>query len=285
MTLQLTATVQAKERPETFPKTPLSAEMREQLILEHLPQVRLVARRIRQRVPDNVCLDDLISTGVMGLISAIDHFDASHNVKLKTYAEHRIRGAILDGLRGLDWAPRQRRQRSRQIEAAIVSCERRLQRSADELEIAQELGIGIAEYHEWLLAIQGLNVGSIETASDDDDPRNLLNFVAANKAEWPSRLFERSELTKILASAIAKMPEAEKTVLNLYYHEEMTLREIAKILHLHESRISQIKSQAIIRVRAYLEKRWPKSGFQRDLTGPATQNIPQPSNGVGTLHP
>src|SRR3984893_16168443 len=121
--------------------SPVMAEERERLIMEHLPPVRLIARRIHERLPESVSLDDLISTGVVGLISAIDHFDPSHNVKLKTYAEYKIRGAILDGLRGLDWAPRQQRRRSKQIEAAILSAEHRLQRSPSEEEIAQELGL------------------------------------------------------------------------------------------------------------------------------------------------
>jgi len=237
---------------------PMAAEVREQLILEHLPQVRLIARRIHERLPESVSLDDLVSTGVVGLISAIDRFDASHNVKLKTYAEYKIRGAILDGLRGLDWAPRQQRKRSKQIEAAMVSAEHRLQRSATEEEIAQELGLGIKEYHEWLVEVRGLNLGSLEGASDDEDSRDLLNFISDDEEDWPSRLLERNELKKLLALAITKMPEVEKTVLGLYYHEELTLREISKILHLHESRISQLKSQAILRLRAYMEKRWPK---------------------------
>ena len=239
-------------------QTPMVAEVREQLILEHLPQVRLIARRIHERLPESVSLDDLVSTGVVGLISAIDRFDASHNVKLKTYAEYKIRGAILDGLRGLDWAPRQQRKRSKQIEAAMVSAEHRLQRSASEEEIAQELGLGIAEYHGWLVEVRGLNLGSLEGASDDEDSRDLLNFISDDEEDWPSRLLERNELKKLLALAITKMPEVEKTVLGLYYHEELTLREISKILHLHESRISQLKSQAILRLRAYMEKRWPK---------------------------
>ena len=238
--------------------TPMAAEVREHLILEHLPQVRLIARRINERLPESVSLDDLVSTGVVGLISAIDRFDASHNVKLKTYAEYKIRGAILDGLRGLDWAPRQQRKRSKQIEAAMVSAEHRLQRSASEEEIAQELGLGINEYHEWLVEVRGLNLGSLEGASDDEDSRDLLNFISDDEEDWPSRLLERNELKKLLALAITKMPEVEKTVLGLYYHEELTLREISKILHLHESRISQLKSQAILRLRAYMEKRWPK---------------------------
>jgi RNA polymerase sigma factor for flagellar operon FliA len=239
-------------------QAPMAAEVREQLILEHLPQVRLIARRIHERLPESVSLDDLVSTGVVGLISAIDRFDASHNVKLKTYAEYKIRGAILDGLRGLDWAPRQQRKRSKQIEAAMVSAEHRLQRLVSEEEIAQELGLNIKEYHEWLVEVRGLNLGSLEGASDDEDSRDLLNFISDDEEDWPSRLLERNELKKLLALAITKMPEVEKTVLGLYYHEELTLREISKILHLHESRISQLKSQAILRLRAYMEKRWPK---------------------------
>jgi RNA polymerase sigma factor for flagellar operon FliA len=235
----------------------LSHEDREQLILDHLPQVRLIARRIHERLPESVTLDDLISTGIVGLISAIDRFDASHNVKLKTYAEYKIRGAILDSLRGLDWAPRQQRKRSKQIEAAIAVAEQRLHRSPTEEEIAAQLGLDITEYHGWLVEIRGLNLGSLENASPDEDSRDVLRYVSGDEENWPSRVVERSELQKLLALAIARMPDVEKTVLSLYYHEEMTLREISKILRLHESRISQLKSQAILRLRAYMEKRWP----------------------------
>ena len=118
---------------------------REQLILEHLPQVRLIARRIQERLPENISLDDLVSTGVLGLISAIDHFDPAHRVKLKTYAEYKIRGAILDSLRGLDWAPRQKRRQAKQIDAAIAKAEQRLQRPPNEDEIAAQLEISIDE--------------------------------------------------------------------------------------------------------------------------------------------
>src|SRR5882762_5602844 len=160
---------------------PLSAQMREQLILEHLPQVKLIARRIHERLPVSVSLDDLISTGVLGLIAAIDRYDASHDVKLKTYAEYKIRGAILDNLRGLDWAPRQQRRRSKQIEAAISAAEQRLKRCPSEEEIARELGLSLEEYHAWLVEIRGLNLGSLENASGDDDSRDLLKFVSDNE--------------------------------------------------------------------------------------------------------
>jgi RNA polymerase sigma factor FliA len=234
-----------------------SAEDRERLIMEHLPQVRLIARRIHERLPDSVSLEDLVSTGIVGLISAIDRFDATHGVKLKTYAEYKIRGAILDSLRGLDWAPRQQRKRSKQIEAAISAVEQRMKRAPNEEEIAKELSLTLEEYHDWLIDIRGVNLGSLECSSADEDGRDLLRYISDNEEQWPSRLLERSELERLLAQAIEKMPQIERTVLSLYYYEELTLREIAKIVTLHESRISQLKSQAILRLRTYIEKRWP----------------------------
>ena len=233
-----------------------AADQRERLILEHLPQVRLIARRIQERLPENVSLDDLISTGVIGLISAIDHFDPKHNVKLKTYAEYKIRGAILDSLRGLDWAPRQKRKKAKQIEAAIATAEQKLQRAPVEEEIAAQLNLSLDEYRGWLVEIRGLNFGNVEYASGETG-RDLLQFVADRDDKLPSKLLERAELEKLLAEAIGRMPRIEQTVLSLYYHEELTLREIAEVVDLHESRISQLKSQAILRIRTHVEKRWP----------------------------
>jgi RNA polymerase sigma factor for flagellar operon FliA len=251
------AKVASSSSARGYPAAVLSPEERERLILEHLPQVKLIARRIHERVPESVSLDDLISTGIVGLISAIDRFDAVHNVKLRTYAEYKIRGAILDSLRGLDWAPRQQRKRAKQIEFAISTAEQRLHRCPTEEEIATELGQTIDQYHEWLVDIRGLSVGSLESATPDDDNRELLNYVSDNEESWPSHVVERSELQNLLADAISRVPDIEKTVLSLYYYEELTLREISKIVHLHESRISQIKTQAVLRLRAYMQKRWP----------------------------
>ncbi len=234
----------------------IDGDERERLILEHLPQVRLIARRIQERLPENVALEDLVSTGVIGLISAIDNFDASHNVKLKTYAEYKIRGAILDSLRGLDWAPRQKRRKAKQIEAAIAGTEQRLQRSPGEAEIAAELGISVDEYHEWLVEVRGLNIASLEYAPGDQG-KELLHYVADTLEKLPSALLERAELERTLAAAVERLPEIERTVLGLYYREELTLREIAQIIQVHESRVSQLKSQAILRLRAHLAERWP----------------------------
>jgi RNA polymerase sigma factor for flagellar operon FliA len=229
---------------------------RERLILEHLPQVRLIARRIQERLPENISLEDLVSTGVIGLISAIDNFDPAHNVKLKTYAEYKIRGAILDSLRGLDWAPRQKRRQAKQIEAAIAAAEQRLQRTPTEDEIAGQLEISIDEYHQWLVDIRGLNVASLEYAGNEDG-KDLLHFIADEGDHLPSTLLERAELERLLASCIEQIPQIERTVLSLYYREELTLREIAQVVNLHESRISQLKSQAILRLRSSLAASWP----------------------------
>ena len=239
--------------------TTAAAEERDRLIMEHLPQVRLIARRIQERLPKNVSLDDLVSTGVLGLISAIDNFDPSHNVKLKTYAEYKIRGAILDSLRGLDWAPRQQRKRSKQIEAAISELEQQHHRTPTEEEISARLGLSMREYQEWLTDIRGLTLGSLENAGTEEEGCDLLRYLSDSDEQWPSQIVERAELERLLAEAIEKMPHLERTVLSLYYYEEMTLREIAKIVDLHESRISQLKSQAILRLRSYMQKRWPQS--------------------------
>jgi RNA polymerase sigma factor FliA len=231
-----------------------SAE-RERLILEHLPQVRLIARRIHERLPDNVSLDDLISTGVVGLIAAVDNFDPAHGVQLKTYAEHKIRGAILDGLREMDWAPKNKRRRAKQIEAAIASLEQQLRRVPAEEEIAAELKISLEEYQQWLYEVRGLTIGSFEFASEDQDG-DLLNYLPDSEDNLPSTTLERAELERLLASAIDQMPKAERTVLSLYYHEEATLREIAEIMRMHLSRVAQLKAQGILRLRTYMERRW-----------------------------
>ncbi|HXA66872.1 MAG TPA: FliA/WhiG family RNA polymerase sigma factor [Bryobacteraceae bacterium] len=248
---------QPSSRLKKYQNRDHAAEERERLILEHLPQVRLIARRIHERLPESVNLDDLVSTGTLGLIAAIDRFDPRHNVKLKTYAEYKIRGAILDSLRGLDWAPRQQRKRSKMVEAAISAAEQRLHRAPSEDEIAAGLHLTLEEYHEWLVDIRGVNLGSLEVSSPDEENRSLLKYISDDEENWPSRLLERSELQRLLADAIDKMPRTERTVITLYYHEELTLREISKVVNLHESRVSQLKSQAILRLRSYVEKRWP----------------------------
>lgn len=244
------------KQSETPVGSRFSPQKREELILEHLGQVRLIARRIRERLPVSVSLDDLISAGVLGLIAAIDHYDPKIGVKIKTYAEYKIRGAILDSLRELDWAPRQQRRRARLIENAIDTLEQRLHRTPTPEEIAAELGIPAFEYQEWLSGINGITLGSLERVGADEEGHDLLKYVADTAQPWPSEILERTELERLVSAAIGKLPKIERTVLNLYYYEQLTLKEIAEILSLHESRISQLKSQAVVRLRSMMHKRW-----------------------------
>ncbi|MCL4784567.1 MAG: FliA/WhiG family RNA polymerase sigma factor [Bryobacterales bacterium] len=222
-----------------------------------MPQVRLIARKIFERLPDSISLDDLVSAGVLGLISAIDCFDPTHNVKLKTYAEYKIRGAILDSLRDLDWAPRQRRRLAKQIESAIARVEQELQATPNDEQIAEEMGVTLDVYHQYLVDTQGLTLGSLEYAANEEDGRELISYLADEDAELPNQLYERRELERLLAEAIRRLPPIESAILDFYFQEELTLREIARIVHLHESRISQLKTQAILRLRTSMRRSWP----------------------------
>jgi len=233
-----------------------NAEERERLILEHMPQVNLIARRIHETLPGNVCLDDLVSSGVVGLIMAIDNYDPSQAVKLKTYAEYKIRGAILDSLRGMDWASRHRRKKYKEIEAAISSAEQRLRRAPTEEEIAAELGLTLEEYRVRLVEVQGLTLGSLEMAVGPESGQDLLSIIPSGD-ELPSATVERTELERLIARAIDQLPEAEKLVLALYYQEELTLREIGDIVNLRVSRVSELKTTSILRLRAYVAQQWP----------------------------
>lgn len=232
---------------------------RDRRILEHLGQVRLIASRIHDKLPESVCLDDLISAGVLGLIDAVDHFDDTLNVKLKTYAEHKIRGAILDSLRSLDWAPRNKRRKSKQIEAAIGLLERNLKRAPTEDEVAAHLSISLEEYRRWLVEIRGINLAPMEQGpTGEGEGSSVLRFISDDEDEWPSALLEQSELRRVVADLIARLPEVERTIITLYYTKEFTLREIAKVVDLHETRVSQLKSQAILRLRSAMHMKWPR---------------------------
>lgn len=234
-----------------------TAEDRERIILNHLPQVKLIASRIHERLPPSVSLEDLVSAGIVGLIMAIDNFNPQLNVKLKTYAEYKIRGAILDSLRDLDWAPRNKRRKAKLIEAGILMAERKHNRTPAEEEIATELGLSLEEYHAWLVEVRAVNLARLEHAVGDGEPVDALRFISDDEEQWPSNLFERAELERLITTALDRMPKTERTILTLYYYEELTLRQIAEVLKLHETRVSQLKSQAILRLRTYLRARWP----------------------------
>jgi RNA polymerase sigma factor for flagellar operon FliA len=233
---------------------------REALVLQHLPQVRLIAKRIHSRLPSHISLDDLISTGIVGLLEAIDNFDPTMNVQLKTYADRRIRGEIMDSLRGMDWASRETRGKHRAIESAIHRATQRLGREPGEEEIARELSVPLAEYHEWLAGVQAAELQYFEHVSAEGQENSLLKFISDDEEKWPSRIVERSELERILAVAIERMPKLERTILNLYYYEELNLSEISQIVNLHLSRVAQLRVQAILRLRSHMQRVWPTSG-------------------------
>jgi len=232
------------------------AARREGLVLAHLPQVRLIAKRIHDRLPHYVSLDDLVSAGVVGLLNAIDNFDPGLNVQLNTYAEHRIRGAIMDGLREMDWAPREIRQKSKLVENVIRTAQQRVGREPTEEEIASLLKISVSEYQRWLTELQHIELERLEYASGDNRSGNLLQVIGDDEESWPSAIVERSELERRLAEAIDRMPKTERTVLSLYYYEEMTLREIAEIMGIHLSRVGQLRAQAVLRLRCHFQKIW-----------------------------
>jgi len=230
---------------------------REQLILDHLPQVRWIASRICEKLSGAVSLEDLISTGIVGLINAVDSFDPSYNVKLKTYAEYKIRGAILDSIRGLDGVPGHHRKKLRIIDSAIFAVEQRVMRPPTDDEISRELGISTEEYRRWLEDVRGVTLGSLDVVSDNGEGVSMLRYIADKSEDEPGRLFERAELERILEEAVERMPHQERMILDLYYRQEMTLREIGEIFDLHITRISQLKAQAVLRLRSHVLRIWP----------------------------
>jgi RNA polymerase sigma factor for flagellar operon FliA len=241
-----------------YAQVPASDE-RERLILEHLPNVRWLAIRIHEKLGGAVPLDDLISSGVIGLINAVDSFDPSFNAKLKTYAEHKIRGAILDSIRGLDGVAPHKRKRLKQMEAAITAAEQRLQRVPTEEEIAAELHIPLAEYQSSLAELRSISLGSLDEVDEGSSESKLLRYVAQDEENQPARILERAELEKLLANAVERMPKLERTILTLYFKEEQNLQDIAEILGIHTTRVCQLKSQAVLRLRAYVNKKWPST--------------------------
>jgi RNA polymerase sigma factor FliA len=239
---------------------PSKLSIRNQLIIDGMAQVKLIAAAIHRRLPKNVNLDDLISAGTIGLITAVDRYDPEQGFKLKTYAEYKIRGAILDSLRCGDWAPRLQRRRARLIKDAATLLEKQLQREPSEEEMAAELGISIDEYRHWKKDNNTLTVMSLDNGKSNENGSDLLQLIADNDQSMPLEVLEQSELRKLVCQATERMPQKERIVLAMYYHDGLTLREISRTLGLHESRISQLKTQAVLRLRNLLLTKWPNRG-------------------------
>ena len=229
-----------------------SAELREQLILEYAPLVKLVAGRLSMYLGFNVEYDDLVGYGIFGLIDAIDKFDTMKDVKFETYASLRIRGAILDQIRKMDWIPRTVRQRQKKIDQAMREIEARTGRVATDKEIAEQMEISEDEYYDWQSQMKVTGVISlnefIEQGSDipEDKSSGQVRF------EHPEDAVEKEELKKKLAEALEMLSEREKRVIVMYYYEEMTLKEIAAVLEVTESRISQLHTRALQKMKQKL---------------------------------
>ncbi len=228
---------------------------REQLILNYSPLVKFVAGRIATNLPNTVENSDLISYGMFGLIDAIEKFDPAREIKFETYAITRIRGAIIDELRALDWVPRSVRSRARDIERAIVTLEGRLMRTPEDFEVADELGISLKDLHETYSKLSYTSVVSFEdlwgTGADLDD-RPAATSIEDENAENPVEAFEAEEMKEILAGAIERLTDRERTVIALYYYQGLSLKEIGQVLGVTESRVSQMHTKAVLRLRARL---------------------------------
>jgi RNA polymerase sigma factor FliA len=229
-----------------------TAADRDRILMEHLPTVRYIARRIHERLPQHVELDDLISAGVVGLIDAFEKFDHGKNVQFKSYAQFRVRGAILDSLRMLDWSPRELRRKGRAVEEAIRSVTQRLGRAAAETEIALEMKLSLGEYQQLLGDLKGLEIGSLHEERSEDSGDEELSYVPGSPEEDPLFRCLKGELKQRMVDAIEELPEKERMVLTLYYYEELTMKEIGQTLGVVESRVSQIHSSAVIRLRIAL---------------------------------
>jgi RNA polymerase sigma factor for flagellar operon FliA len=226
----------------------------ERLLLEHLPIVRFLARRIHERLPQHVEMEDLVSAGLVGLMDAFTKFDPRKKVQFRSYAQFRIRGAILDSLRTLDWSPRDLRRKGRAVEKAIGQLTGRLGRAPSETEIAAELGLSLDNYQALLGDLKGLEIGTLHVEHSEDSGEEELAYVPGRPDEDPLFCCLRGELKDKLTGAIEKLPERERLVMTLYYYEELTMREIGLALGVVESRVSQIHSSAVVHLRAALRE-------------------------------
>jgi RNA polymerase sigma factor for flagellar operon FliA len=229
---------------------------RERLVVAYAPLVKYVAGRMASGLPAHVDEADLVSYGLVGLISAIERFELEREIKFETYAITRIKGAIIDELRSLDWVPRSVRARARAIERANAKLEHKLQRSPTDEEVAEELQITVQEFHDSLLQISNSTIAALDelwTVSDSSgDQVSLLDTIEDRNAPDPSMVVDQTELKDRVADAIARLPEREKLVIALYYYENLTLREIGEVLGVTESRVSQLHTKAVLRLRSRL---------------------------------
>ena len=228
---------------------------RDKLIEENAYLVKVIAYQVAVHLPPSIDINDLISAGTIGLLEAIDRFDASKGVQFKTYASIRIRGAIMDELRNMDWMTRSMREKSNQLEKAYAEIEKRKGRPAEEEEVAEFLNITVEELHNLLGQVSSLSVFNLEDMGmDGDDGMDILECIEDPQGKDPMAFAKLQELKKRIASAVETLPEKEKLIISLYYYDELTLKEIGKVLDITESRVCQLHSQTMHRLKARLRK-------------------------------
>jgi len=255
----VTARVQSKAKrgggdgypPGTQASPGLTADQ-ERVLVEHLPMVRFLARRIHERLPQHVDIEDLVSAGVVGLMDAFTKFDPEKKVQFRSYAQFRVRGAILDSLRSLDWSPRELRRKGRAVVEAIRVLSARLGHAPAENEVALEMGIDLDEYQLLLGELKGLEIGTLNMEHHEDSGEEELAYVPGRPEDDPLFRCLRGELEERLSEAIQNLPDRERLVMTLYYYEEMTMREIGLALGVVESRVSQMHASAVVHLRAAL---------------------------------
>ena len=229
--------------------------IRDKFVKQYAPLVKYVAGKVAIGMPHNVEFDDLVGFGVFGLFDAIEKFDPEKHVKFKTYAVTRIRGAIFDELRSIDWVPRSVRQKAREVEDAVRRLETSLGRSANDREIAKEMGVGLRDFQKLMLKISGTSILSLNDVwytGEDNDKISIVESIESPTSLNPDTIVEKEEIKRVIIEAISELPDKEKKVLVLYYYEDLTLKEIGKVLEVTESRISQLHTKAIMRLRAKL---------------------------------
>jgi len=249
--------------PPTAPAAPVLTGEQERVLLEHLPIVRFLARRIHERLPQHVDIEDLVSAGVVGLMDAFAKFDPNKKVQFRSYAQFRIRGAILDSLRTLDWSPRELRRKGRAVEEAIRTLTARNGTAPGEHEVAAELGQTLEEYQQLLGDLKGLEIGTLHMERNEDSGEEELAYIPGRPEEDPLFRCLRGELEERLADAIAHLPDRERLVMTLYYYEEMTMREIGLALGVVESRVSQVHASAVTHLRGALRDLAARGIFER----------------------
>lgn len=240
------------QKPKPYASSRYSASEREALITAHLGKVKYIADRFAAKLPPSVEREDLYGAGVIGLIDAVERFDASRGIAFTTFAEMRVRGAILDNLRSLDWASRQTRRRAREIQTAFAEAEQEFGRAATEEEVAAKMRISLSELRENLQDMRGLRLETLD-ARDEETGLSLAETISDAKSSQHDD-FEKGEQRRLLAEAIENLPPRERQVVALYYVEELTMKEIGEVLSVTESRVSQLRTQAIIRLRNHLSK-------------------------------